>query len=145
MAAPLPQEPEPSNRPAARDRPVAPVADQAEQPAGRRAVAAVEVVPPGKRCGEHILVDRVAAGQGQVHRAGHLGVVGPLPGNRRKRPGRQVVTVAGDEELGSERVTEGEPEKRQPGTLKTIMEHLLLIFAEGCLHVDRQGDRRSIR
>jgi hypothetical protein len=47
------------------------------------------------------------------------------------------MTVAGDEELGSERVTEGEPEERQPGRLKTIMEHLELIFAEGCLHVDR--------
>ena len=47
-----------------------------------------------------------------------------------------MVTVAGDEELGSERVTEGEPEKRQPGTLKTIMEHLLLIFAEGCFPDD---------
>jgi hypothetical protein len=41
-----------------------------------------------------------------------------------------VVTVAGNEELGSERVTEGKPEKGQPGALKAIREHLPFIFAD---------------
>jgi hypothetical protein len=41
-----------------------------------------------------------------------------------------VAPVAGDEELGSERVAEGEPEEGQPGTLKAVMKHLLLIFTE---------------
>jgi hypothetical protein len=41
-----------------------------------------------------------------------------------------VVTVAWDEELGSERVTDAQSEKGQPGTLETIVGHLLLILAE---------------
>jgi hypothetical protein len=41
-----------------------------------------------------------------------------------------VVTVAWNEELGSERVTDAEPEKGQPGALKAIREHLPFIFAE---------------
>jgi hypothetical protein len=64
--------------------PVGAVADQAEQPAGRRPVAPVEVVPPGEGGGEGVLVDRAVDGQGQVNRAGHLRVVGPLPGPRRE-------------------------------------------------------------
>lgn len=42
-----------------------------------------------------------------------------------------MVTVAGDEELGSQRVAEAQSQKGQPGTLTTTIEHLLLIFAEG--------------
>lgn len=40
------------------------------------------------------------------------------------------MTIAWNEELGSERVTEREPEKGQPGALKAIREHLPFIFAE---------------
>lgn len=46
--------------------PVAALADQAEHPAGRRAVATIEVVPPSERCGKKILVDRTMDGQGEV-------------------------------------------------------------------------------
>ena len=96
-------------------------------------------MPPGERCGKGVLVDGVMGGQDQVDRAGHLGVVGPLPGNWRKRPAGEMVTVGGDEELGSERIAKGEPEKGLPGALKTVTGHLPLIFA------GRRPARRLVR
>jgi hypothetical protein len=56
-----------------------------------------------------------------------------------------VVTVAWNEELGSERVTDAEPEKGQPGALKAIREHLPFIFAERRANVPVLGPHSAAR
>ena len=48
-----------------------------------------------------------------------------------------MVAVAGNEKLRPERVTQGKAKKREPGTLKTITEHLPFILADRWLDVQR--------
>jgi len=103
-------------------------------------------VPAGERRGEDILVDDAANGQGQVDRAGHLGVIGPLPGPWRKGSGIEVMTVGRDEELRTERVAKGRGREETAGRAQEGQGAFASIFPEPLgellvddLHVMRRG------
>ena len=79
--------------------PVAALPDEPQEPADGRAVAAVEVMVPGEGTGQGVLVGTLFRGQDRDHGAGHLRVVGPLPGRGRQLPAPEERVVVGDEEL----------------------------------------------
>ena len=94
------------------------VPDQPQHAVDGRAVAAVEVMVLGEGAGQRVLVDAAVRGQHGQHGAGHLGVVGPLPGAGRQLAPLEGRVVGGDEELGAEGVADGQPAQAGQGAAR---------------------------
>ena len=81
-----------------------------QQDDGTVAVPPVGLEPLGERGGQPVLVQALVVAQLGDDRAGHLGVVGPLPGT----PGHPPGLVAGNEELRAQRVAHRQPVQAVP-------------------------------
>lgn len=72
--------------------------------------------------GQGVLVDPFVAGEDGQDGAGHLGVVGPLPGAVGQLAPLQQGIVGGYEELGAQGVSHGQPAQAGQGAVEAPVE-----------------------